>query len=277
MQEDFANGVILWTSGTGAHALWGEFFSKWRDNDTGGNWQAGFPTSDIHDSTTGTGQLAIFQNAVIVSHPTRGTHIVYGDTFIKYQAEGLESGWLGFPISDVTPHAHNFPTTTNFEGGWIYSTPGDTYTLVHMLQYDVNALTFPDVGLHGVSVSGNEHLSVFPDGTWRLRIHLHNGSALYSFRVSVGMVIAAPAPGEGHIFTDEEILVDNYVDLDIGGRDYGLYTDYRYLQSAVGLSRWVTTTDGAGSLYDGNNGFDTICRNWGTTCRPVFQRLSVGP
>ncbi len=262
MQEDFANGVILWTSGTGAHALWGEFFSKWRDNDTGGNWQAGFPTSDIHDSTTGTGQLANFQTAVIISHPTRGTHIVYGDVFVKYQAEGLESGWLGFPLTDVVTVADGKTKYVEFERSQIYwDAKRGAYTLQYSLHFDRDTLSVGDGG------GGNMHLTVTPDGTYHFWGHFYG----YDSVPAASFVLSSTASEIGLVFASDGFGENG--DFDFWGRDEIIEDNYIDIQAPTTLITSATSESDGGSIGPGMS----ACANWRKSCFKVLTPLDGNP
>lgn len=93
--QEFQNGMIGWTSRTGAHALTGPIYDKWKDV---GNSTTGFPTTDIKRTSPDTVR-ASFQKMLIVDSRF-GAHFVKGRILEKYEDEGAEKGFLGAPTTD---------------------------------------------------------------------------------------------------------------------------------------------------------------------------------
>lgn len=110
--QEFQHGVIGWTSKTGAHALTGPIYDRWKAL---GNSTTGFPTTDISRTTSGTVR-ASFQKMLIVDS-RYGAHLVKGRVLEKYEAEGAEKGFLGAPKTDEISNKTKRNYVSYFDGG----------------------------------------------------------------------------------------------------------------------------------------------------------------
>jgi LGFP repeat len=96
----FQGGSIYWTQATGAHWLGSGIRDAWGRN----GWEGGplgYPTSDERATADGQGRAADFQGGSIYWHPDTGAHAVTGAARDAWNANGGESGRLGYPISDA--------------------------------------------------------------------------------------------------------------------------------------------------------------------------------
>ncbi len=93
--QEFQNGMIGWTPTTGAYAISGPIYGRWKEL---GNSTTGFPITDIKRTTSGTTRVS-FQKMLIVDSRF-GAHFVKGKILEKYEDEGAEKGFLGAPTTD---------------------------------------------------------------------------------------------------------------------------------------------------------------------------------
>ncbi|GAB3708671.1 family 16 glycosylhydrolase [Mariniluteicoccus flavus] len=102
--QQFQDGYIYWTPGTGGHAVWGAIARKYADV----RWETstlgyaiGGEFCGLRDG--GCGQR--FQGGYIYWSPATGAHPVWGAIGDLYAAQRWEQGSLGYPTSDelVTP------------------------------------------------------------------------------------------------------------------------------------------------------------------------------
>jgi uncharacterized protein with LGFP repeats len=97
--QDFVNGAIYWSSGTGAHAVLGSIWQKYRE--MGGPAGAlGFPVTDELPAADGVGRYNHFSRAASVYwSPSTRAHAVVGAIRVKWAQLGWEKG-LGYPRTD---------------------------------------------------------------------------------------------------------------------------------------------------------------------------------
>ncbi|WP_254699375.1 LGFP repeat-containing protein [Rhodococcus sp. SGAir0479] len=129
--QDFLNGKMYWTAGTGGWETYGAIGDKYES--LGGPSSAlGWPTSGELGTPNGLGRFNRFQNGnIYFGNPVGRAHMVIGAIFARYGQEGYEGGRFGFPTSDeFVPDNNQNLRQVNFEHGWIrfdFST-GQTYT-----------------------------------------------------------------------------------------------------------------------------------------------------
>ena len=116
----FQNGAIIWSPGTGAHAVYGAIYESYRA--TGGEaGPLGLPTSG--EFTAGRGARAVnFQRGVILWTAGTGANPVYGAIFSTYRAHGFERGVLGLPRTPEFTGARG-ARVQNYENGQIIWSP----------------------------------------------------------------------------------------------------------------------------------------------------------
>jgi hypothetical protein len=119
----YDNGSIYWTPGTGAHAVYGLIWNKWKDLgfEKGPN---GYPQTDEADTQSKRGRNNDFQNGTIIwLAGTNEAFCVYGDIYAKWGQLKWDIGELGFPTTDETPTPNGVGRYNHFEHGSIYWTP----------------------------------------------------------------------------------------------------------------------------------------------------------
>jgi hypothetical protein len=97
-QAHFVHGGIYQRTGGGAHGLWGAVNRKWV-NDGGVTGSLGYPVADQRTTTAETGQIARFDNGLIVRGDGLAPHLMLSDIAAKYESLG-ESTDLGYPVAD---------------------------------------------------------------------------------------------------------------------------------------------------------------------------------
>jgi hypothetical protein len=109
-------------------ALWGPILQKYAD--MGWEYGAGYPTWDVHSTSSGTGQACDFMQGIVPTTimfcPQDGAHPVSGAILQTYAAQGWETG-VGYPMEDPF-HVAQCPGTNGqdytiqtFDTGIIYN------------------------------------------------------------------------------------------------------------------------------------------------------------
>jgi hypothetical protein len=99
--EGMQSGYIMWSPGTGAHALWGPVLSDYASQ----HWEygLGYATNDEHQTGRGDGMACDFlqgsQSATIMWSQNTGAHALWGPVLGEYASRGWEYG-LGYPTND---------------------------------------------------------------------------------------------------------------------------------------------------------------------------------
>ena len=94
----FENGVIYWSSGTGAHEVHGAIRDEWENAWGGATGPLGFPTSDESSTPTSGGRFSNFEHGCLVWHPGSspfaGVHAFTRlELFMdRFQAKGRDGG-----------------------------------------------------------------------------------------------------------------------------------------------------------------------------------------
>ncbi|MCZ2403459.1 choice-of-anchor D domain-containing protein [Paenarthrobacter sp. Z7-10] len=100
--QDYVRGVICWSPTTGAHAVHGAIYTRYKA--AGG--AAGFlrfPTTDEKGTPDGVGRYNHFSGSgrsSIYWTPATGAHSVQGAIRNKWASQGWEKGPLGYPVTD---------------------------------------------------------------------------------------------------------------------------------------------------------------------------------
>lgn len=98
-RQNYQNGVIAWSSGTGAHFVKGSILGLWGSLGAEGG-SLGYPTAD--ETAVDGGTFNDFARGAIYWNPTAGTHVVSGAVYDKWYWLGRQSGPVGWPTSDVS-------------------------------------------------------------------------------------------------------------------------------------------------------------------------------
>ncbi len=117
----FEGGVILWTPGAGARAVYGAIVARY-DAMGSENSVLGFPVSDEEATPNRQGRFNHFEGGSIYWSARTGAHAVYGAIRERWGQVGWENSALGFPLSDE----YSIPggRAQDFQYGSITWTPG---------------------------------------------------------------------------------------------------------------------------------------------------------
>lgn len=135
--QDFAGGVIYWTSSTGAWALSGSVRSVWAGNDY--ERGLGYPTAPQVCGQINGGCHQDFQNGVIYLSPS-GTYALTGAIRQKWVALDYERG-LGYPSGTQTCPAGGL-CYQDFQNGVIYSSTSGAYAIKGAIRQTWNSLDY---------------------------------------------------------------------------------------------------------------------------------------
>jgi hypothetical protein len=97
--QDFQGGTVYWSAAGGAHTVHGAIRSAWTARGAENGW-LGYPTSD-ELALIGGGVAQFFQTGTMYWSPVGGAHTVHGAIRGAWAARGSESGWLGYPTSEI--------------------------------------------------------------------------------------------------------------------------------------------------------------------------------
>ncbi|MDO5684092.1 MAG: L,D-transpeptidase family protein [Propionibacteriaceae bacterium] len=104
--QTYENGQIIWSPGTGAHAVYGSIGVAYASLGGPGGVMSLPTTSEF--AGRGGARVTRFVNGIIVWKPATGAFGVRGAILGEYARQGYEGGTLGAPIGDETP----------VDGGW---------------------------------------------------------------------------------------------------------------------------------------------------------------
>ncbi|MDJ0107187.1 alpha/beta hydrolase-fold protein, partial [Rhodococcus erythropolis] len=99
LAQDFRNGRIYFTSGTGAQPVAGRIAGAYMNTGAAAG-PLGFPRTPELGTPDGRGRFNHFQNGSIYWTPQTGAHPVSGDILAEWSAQGWEGGPLGYPTAD---------------------------------------------------------------------------------------------------------------------------------------------------------------------------------
>lgn len=118
--QDFLNGKMYYTTGTGGWEVYGAIGQKYESNN-GPKGSLGWPTSGELSTPNGQGRFNRFQTGnIYFGYSVGRAQAVHGAIFVRYGQEGYEGGRFGFPTSDEFPvNGDPLLLQQNFEGGWI--------------------------------------------------------------------------------------------------------------------------------------------------------------
>jgi hypothetical protein len=191
----YEHGSIYWTPTTGAHAVRGAIWHKWRalGYENGPN---GYPTTDEGDVKSGLGRYNNFQNGTIIwLAGTNEAFSVHGAIYTKWGELDWDAGELGFPTSDETSTPDGVGRFNHFEHGSIYWTPSTGAQVVKKGAIGAAwASQGHEAGQLGFPVSGEE---VTPGTNGQGRYQVFQGGDIYctpryGARVALDEVIRLP-------------------------------------------------------------------------------------
>lgn len=122
--QQFANGIILWQSQSGAFAIYGAILQQFRA--TGSETRWGFARMDENAAARSpasgqTGRYQYFQNGLFLWTAASGAHAVHGAILTHFETTGREAQY-GYPTGEEQAWGSNGRQQT-FERGTFYWTP----------------------------------------------------------------------------------------------------------------------------------------------------------
>lgn len=133
--NDFTNGGIYWSPGTGAQSVYGAIYGRWAQF----GWEAGFlglPLISEAPTPDNAGRFNHFQGGSIYWTVDAGAHEVHGSIRDKWAELGWETSTLRFPITDELPTPDRVGRFNHFGGGSVYWSRGSAAHEVHGLIRD---------------------------------------------------------------------------------------------------------------------------------------------
>ena len=119
--QDFQNGQVHWSPGSGAHATRGAIRDEWRA--TGWeNGPLGYPTTDEVCGLRNGGCYQNFQNGQIHWSPGSGAHATRGAIRDEWGRTGWENGPLGYPTTNEICGLRNGGCYQTYQDGSIHWT-----------------------------------------------------------------------------------------------------------------------------------------------------------
>jgi len=125
--QRFQRGSVYAVPGLRPSATYGPVLDVWAAQ----GWEhgsLGLPTSSVFCGLRGGGCGEHFEDGSVYWSPATGGHVVRGDVYDSWAAQGWEQGVLGLPVSD--------PFTTvqggagrHFRGGSVYEARGETHVV----------------------------------------------------------------------------------------------------------------------------------------------------
>ena len=112
----FANGVILWREGLGAHAVSGRFADRYEELGREGS-VLGYPVSSPQRLGDGDAAVASFEHGALWVGDGTPAFETTGGIHDRYLAEGGPTAWMGLPVTGVrtVPDGRQ---RSDFAGGW---------------------------------------------------------------------------------------------------------------------------------------------------------------
>jgi len=113
----FEDGMVFYTSSTGAHALWGKVLDRYGLNG-GVKGYLRYPTTEPTSVGDGRGTVATFERGKIYASTTTPAFEVHGAILDAYVTTyGGPTGSLGYPTSELDPKGTVGGRFQHFEGG----------------------------------------------------------------------------------------------------------------------------------------------------------------
>ncbi|MFF1554546.1 alpha/beta hydrolase-fold protein [Rhodococcus erythropolis] len=132
LAQDFGNGRIYFTSGTGAQPVAGRIAGAYMNTGAAAG-PLGFPRTPELGTPDGRGRFNHFQNGSIYWTPQTGAHPVSGDILTEWSAQGWEGGPLGYPTADEIATPGKPGKVQGFEIGAMYSSANGTHAVLGMI------------------------------------------------------------------------------------------------------------------------------------------------
>lgn len=117
--QNFEGGQIIWSTGTGANAVYGAIAAAYASM----GWEGGVLGLPLTDEFAGRGGARVnrFQGGIIIWKANTGAFAVRGSILAEYGRQGYEGGSLGAPIGDEL----------NVPGGWTQDFESGRISLVN--------------------------------------------------------------------------------------------------------------------------------------------------
>lgn len=132
LAQDFRNGRIYFTSGTGAQPVAGRIAGAYMNTGAAAG-PLGFPRTPEFGTPDGRGRFNHFQNGSVYWTPQTGAHPVSGDILAEWSAQGWEGGPLGYPTADEIATPGKPGKVQGFEIGAMYSSANGTHAVLGMI------------------------------------------------------------------------------------------------------------------------------------------------
>ncbi len=142
----------------------------------GGAGFLGNPVGTEFTTPNGLGRARHYQGGSIYWTAATGAHEVHGAIRDKWSSLGLESGLLGFPLTDETATPNGVGRFNHFQGGSIYWTAATGAHEVHGAIRDKWSFLGWEAGLLGFPLTDE---TTTPDGAGRLN-HFQGGSIFWT-------------------------------------------------------------------------------------------------
>ena len=122
--QQFAKGIILWHSRTGAYAIHGDILEHFWATGDDGEW--GYALMDEMDAAKSpasgqTGRFQYFEKGLFLWTPATGAHVLHGAILNHFENSGREAKY-GYPKTDEQAHGSDGRKQV-FEKGTFYWTP----------------------------------------------------------------------------------------------------------------------------------------------------------
>ena len=251
----YQHGAIYWSPETGAHGVWGLFWTKWNalHREKG---PLGYPTQD--KTPTPGGAFVNFEGGVILLKDG-GTEAFEVHGAIRQHYIGLDSekGFLGFPLTDETTPPDGVGRFNHFDGGSIYWKPN---LGAHEVHGDIRAFWQShhwETGRYGYPISDEgpiahgkpDRFSDFEDGVIMWRASSHGGEDLVPlFQLSRADVVALIQKQIRGILTAADARL--YITKDAQIASVG---DYSLASSGAVRDRMYTVAVSFGITVEGTN------------------------
>jgi uncharacterized protein with LGFP repeats len=118
----FGAGSIWWSPATGAHAVNYVMHLRWQAM----GWEAGalgYPVGDVSCGGASYGCSVTFQGGSLYWSPAGGARFVRAAILQRWAANGAQTAWLGYPISDEACTLPGGGCFNSFQGGDVLSSP----------------------------------------------------------------------------------------------------------------------------------------------------------
>jgi aldose sugar dehydrogenase len=134
--QNFTEGAIYWKGDTGAHAIYGDIYNKWKELGLE-HGAFGYPITNVEPTPQKDGSFVAFEGgaaiggAAIYWSPLTGAHEIHGGIYEKWKSMGLERSFLGYPITDERPLSEGKGAISYFQGGAIMWTQETGAFVIH--------------------------------------------------------------------------------------------------------------------------------------------------